>query len=79
MNAPEANSTRQKGFAIGSMDGHHTGTGGATRSLGRPIGPQWHLTQLLEGLTLTIHQPVRLKLKITGRPGAIDLTGVLHR
>ena len=61
------------------MDGHNTGTGWPARSLSGPIGAQRHLTQLLEGCALTIHELVRLILHATGDPSTMEFTGVLHR
>lgn len=61
------------------MDGDHTGTGRPAGGLSRPIGTQRHLTQLLEGCALTIHELVRLELNAAGDPSTMDFTGVLHR
>ena len=79
MHAHQAGLTRPKGLATGSMDGDHTRTGRPVGGLSRPIGTQRHLTQLLEGCALTIHELVRLELNAAGDPSTMDFTGVLHR
>ena len=61
------------------MDGDHTRTGRPAAGLSRPIGTQRHLTQLLEGCAITIHELVRLELKAARDPSTMDFTGVLHR
>ena len=76
---PDCHSECQKGLATDPMDSDDTGTGRPAGSPSRPIGTQRHLTQLLEGRALTIHQPVRLELNAAGDPSTMDFTGVLHR
>ena len=73
-----AESTQQR-LTAAPMDGHHTGTGRPTRGLSRPVGPQRHLPQLLEGCAITIHQLMGLKLNAIGDSSAMHFTGVLHR